>query len=121
MPAAGAGRRFGGPMPKQYLPLAGRPIIHHTLERLLDSDTLGLVVALAADDAHWSASNPPADSRLLTTVGGAGIGNGHGKHCTSRVIGGGEQGLQVGSGNTGSHRIVHQHQVVGASQIGQFP
>lgn len=71
MPAAGAGRRFGGPMPKQYLPLAGRPIIHHTLERLLDSDTLGLVVALAADDAHWSASNPPADSRLLTTVGGA--------------------------------------------------
>ncbi|GAA3910513.1 2-C-methyl-D-erythritol 4-phosphate cytidylyltransferase [Halomonas cibimaris] len=34
VPAAGQGRRMGGDRPKQYLPLAGRPIMAHTLERL---------------------------------------------------------------------------------------
>ncbi len=71
VPAAGAGSRFGGPVPKQYLALAGRPLIHHTLERLLRSDALGLVVVLAAADPHWAASGPPADPRLLTVTGGA--------------------------------------------------
>ena len=32
--AAGRGTRVGGGLPKQYLPLAGRPLILHTLERL---------------------------------------------------------------------------------------
>jgi 2-C-methyl-D-erythritol 4-phosphate cytidylyltransferase / 2-C-methyl-D-erythritol 2,4-cyclodiphosphate synthase len=30
--AAGSGQRFGGEIPKQYLPLAGRPVIRHALE-----------------------------------------------------------------------------------------
>ena len=34
VPAAGRGTRVGGACPKQYLPLAGRPLIEHTLERL---------------------------------------------------------------------------------------
>ena len=71
VPAAGSGSRLGGPVPKQYLSLAGRPVIHHTLERLLRSDALGLVVVLAAGDTRWSQSNPPADPRLLTATGGA--------------------------------------------------
>lgn len=29
--AAGRGRRFGGEIPKQYAPLAGSPLLHHTL------------------------------------------------------------------------------------------
>jgi len=29
--AAGRGYRVGGPLPKQYLPLAGRPILRHTI------------------------------------------------------------------------------------------
>ncbi|MBF0285938.1 MAG: 2-C-methyl-D-erythritol 4-phosphate cytidylyltransferase [Magnetococcales bacterium] len=32
--AAGQGRRVGGPLPKQYLPLAGVPVLLHTLRRL---------------------------------------------------------------------------------------
>lgn len=32
--AAGRGTRLGGPFPKQYLPLAGRPLLRHALERL---------------------------------------------------------------------------------------
>jgi 2-C-methyl-D-erythritol 4-phosphate cytidylyltransferase/2-C-methyl-D-erythritol 2,4-cyclodiphosphate synthase len=30
--AAGRGSRFGGPLPKQYAPLAGRPVLAHTVE-----------------------------------------------------------------------------------------
>jgi 2-C-methyl-D-erythritol 4-phosphate cytidylyltransferase / 2-C-methyl-D-erythritol 2,4-cyclodiphosphate synthase len=32
--ASGRGERFGGDRPKQYLPLAGKPLLRHTLERL---------------------------------------------------------------------------------------
>lgn len=32
--AAGEGRRFGGPVPKQFLPLAGLPLLAHTLRAL---------------------------------------------------------------------------------------
>lgn len=54
VPAAGRGRRMGADMPKQYLPLAGRPVIEHTLEVLLAHPRVdGVVVAVAADDPEW--------------------------------------------------------------------
>ena len=34
VPAAGRGLRFGGDVPKQYLPLAGRPLLEHSLRAL---------------------------------------------------------------------------------------
>jgi 2-C-methyl-D-erythritol 4-phosphate cytidylyltransferase len=71
MPAAGAGRRCGGAIPKQYQMLAGRPVILHTLERLLGGGAAGLVVVLAPADIHWPALAPPADPRLLVATGGA--------------------------------------------------
>jgi 2-C-methyl-D-erythritol 4-phosphate cytidylyltransferase len=46
--AAGRGKRFSGPIPKQFLPLAGRPILSHTLHQFAASpsvDTIWLVVA----------------------------------------------------------------------------
>ncbi len=33
--AAGRGERFGAGLPKQYLPLAGKPVLRHSLERFL--------------------------------------------------------------------------------------
>ena len=54
VPAAGRGTRVGGDCPKQYLPLAGRPLIEHTLERLAAHPRIaGLLVTLAADDRLW--------------------------------------------------------------------
>ena len=38
--AAGTGQRFGGAVPKQFLPLAGRPVIRHAAEALLRADLL---------------------------------------------------------------------------------
>jgi len=34
VPAAGSGARMGGGLPKQYLPLAGHPLIFHALAAL---------------------------------------------------------------------------------------
>ncbi|MDR0247192.1 MAG: 2-C-methyl-D-erythritol 4-phosphate cytidylyltransferase [Burkholderiales bacterium] len=51
VPAAGGSQRFGGPRPKQYMPLAGRTVLECTLWRLqqgLKPDRI--VVVLAPDD-----------------------------------------------------------------------
>lgn len=49
VPAAGRGERFGGDLPKQFLPIAGRPMLAWTLERLLAAGAERVVVALPAD------------------------------------------------------------------------
>src|SRR5215469_16866622 len=38
--AAGSGSRFGAKAPKQFLPLAGKPVIRHAAEALADYVTL---------------------------------------------------------------------------------
>jgi 2-C-methyl-D-erythritol 4-phosphate cytidylyltransferase len=54
VPAAGTGSRMQAAIPKQYLPLSGRPILLRTLERLCTFPGLsGLVVGIARDDSHW--------------------------------------------------------------------
>ena len=45
---------MGGDIPKQYLPLLGRPVIAHTLARLCNHRRIaGVIVAVAADDRWW--------------------------------------------------------------------
>ncbi len=71
VPAAGVGRRMGAPTPKQYLTVQGKPVLQHTLERLLSVEALcAVVVALGREDGYWPdlpfASNP----RILTAEGG---------------------------------------------------
>jgi 2-C-methyl-D-erythritol 4-phosphate cytidylyltransferase len=54
VPAAGSGRRFGADIPKQYLALAGKPMIEHTLDRLAAcAEVAGFVVVLADGDSYW--------------------------------------------------------------------
>jgi 2-C-methyl-D-erythritol 4-phosphate cytidylyltransferase len=55
VPAAGSGSRFGAATPKQYLPIAGRPLIHHALAALAGHPQIDRVwVVLARDDELWS-------------------------------------------------------------------
>ena len=83
VPAAGSGSRLGGPLPKQYLPLLGRPLIHHALERLCDEVRIERVyVVLAKQDRLWRAPESPrcagrveavfagGPSRAASVVGG---------------------------------------------------
>jgi 2-C-methyl-D-erythritol 4-phosphate cytidylyltransferase len=72
IPAAGTGKRMRADRPKQYLRLAGKTVIEHTLERFLCHPALsGIVVALDKDDRYWSALEIANDTSLKTVVGGA--------------------------------------------------
>jgi 2-C-methyl-D-erythritol 4-phosphate cytidylyltransferase len=54
VPAAGAGYRMGGELPKQYLELAGRPMIYHALTTLCACpDITTVFVVLAPDDDYF--------------------------------------------------------------------
>ncbi|MGH8762191.1 MAG: 2-C-methyl-D-erythritol 4-phosphate cytidylyltransferase [Nitrosospira sp.] len=54
IPAAGSGSRMGGELPKQYLPLAGRPMIYHALRTLCHSPRITRVfVVLTPGDGEW--------------------------------------------------------------------
>lgn len=51
IPAAGSGSRFGGEIPKQFLMVAGAPILIHTLRRFDGCPEIGgMIVALPASE-----------------------------------------------------------------------
>lgn len=59
IPAAGVGARMGMSMPKQYLPLLGKTVIEHTLDRLSSHPRIaGVVVVIAPGDTHWQFISP---------------------------------------------------------------
>lgn len=71
VPAAGSGARFGGDIPKQYCLLDGKPLLAQTLSRLLAPRRIdGVMLALAADDAHWRTLHHDFGKPVLTCVGG---------------------------------------------------
>ena len=75
IPCAGSGRRARGEQPKQYRPLAGAPVVSHTLAafRGLAGRFAGLALVVSADDAQVSAALPdfPGVDEHLLRVGGA--------------------------------------------------
>ena len=71
VPAAGSSRRMGGELPKQYLPLMGKTVLEHTLERLLGVDTItAIVIALPPHDNRFSSMPISQNNRILQVVGG---------------------------------------------------
>lgn len=71
IPAAGIGSRMRADRPKQYLDIAGRSILEHTLDCFLGHPMLkGLVVCLAPDDPWWPNLPCAADPRILRAEGG---------------------------------------------------
>ena len=70
VPAAGVGRRFGGDTPKQYQQLLGKPVIEHTLERLLELDDAQTVVAVSSVDTQWQKLSVFQSPRIQTVIGG---------------------------------------------------
>lgn len=71
MPAAGSGRRFGAPVPKQYLELAGRKVIEWALLPFIaDPRCTGIVVALDPGDQHFSGLPLAREKKLRTVTGG---------------------------------------------------
>ncbi len=80
MPAAGAGRRFGGALPKQYAELCGRYVIEWALRPFLDDpDCEGVIVALAAQDPWW----PQVERRWPRHRAAARLAPGGAERCES--------------------------------------
>lgn len=71
VPAAGRGARFGGDIPKQYVEIAGKPLLNWTLEALAQHPRIaGLMLVLAAGDAHWRDVTVIEGKPVLTCIGG---------------------------------------------------
>ena len=71
VPAAGHGSRFGGELPKQYVTVAGQPLVAYSLLALLAHPRVaGVVVALAPGDAHWPGWDELAGKPVLACTGG---------------------------------------------------
>lgn len=72
VPAAGRGARFGGDVPKQYLEVAGAPLLAHALDAVLaDPRVAGAVVALSAGDTRWPGWSRRGGKPVVTCAGGA--------------------------------------------------
>src|SRR2546425_705135 len=54
VPAAGSGSRFGADVLKQYSPLAGRPMLYHSIQRLLATPEVEIVLVV----------RPPGDTEF---------------------------------------------------------
>jgi 2-C-methyl-D-erythritol 4-phosphate cytidylyltransferase len=74
IPAAGTGSRMNNELPKQYLLLAGKPMIYHALHTLCHSSHIFRVfVILASDDHEWNRYDWSsfADKLAVKYCGGA--------------------------------------------------
>lgn len=55
--AGGSGKRMGGELPKQYLELAGKPVLMHTLERFKTfNDSIEIITVLPENQLRFWAS-----------------------------------------------------------------
>jgi 2-C-methyl-D-erythritol 4-phosphate cytidylyltransferase len=72
IPAAGTGNRMAKALPKQYLPLAGKPIISHTIQVFFNHPRItNIHLALSQEDAFWrSLTLEPSSKLKLHYTGG---------------------------------------------------
>ena len=69
--AAGVGARVGAPAPKQYLKLAGKTMLEHAADALLQSRRIsGLVFVLNRHDQHFAHLDLRAEHKKIHTVTG---------------------------------------------------
>ncbi|AKH62553.1 MULTISPECIES: 2-C-methyl-D-erythritol 4-phosphate cytidylyltransferase [Photorhabdus] len=71
VPAAGIGSRMNSDCPKQYLSIAGKTVIEHTLAALLgDPRIQRVVVVLNPADTQFQSLEVASDPRITTVIGG---------------------------------------------------
>ena len=70
IPAAGSGTRFGGDVPKQFLPLGGKPLVQRVVERFLFDDVATRIVVPVLDMLLSAVKSSPGE-RVQFVAGGA--------------------------------------------------
>lgn len=72
IPAAGVGSRMGAAIPKQYLPVAGAPILRHTAEAFLRAPQIAhTAVVVSAQDGYVDEALRPAARLSVLRCGGS--------------------------------------------------
>ncbi len=69
IPCGGSGSRAGTALPKQYHPVAGQPLVLHTLAALAQVPRLGHVWVVVAPDDVWWQSPPSATVSIAAYAG----------------------------------------------------
>ena len=71
VPAAGVGKRMNADRPKQYLLLAGKTVLEHTVTRLLQAEVFAAIsVAISAEDPYWPEIALSRHEKIITAPGG---------------------------------------------------
>ena len=68
VPAAGRGERFGAA--KQFVPVAGRPLLAWTVRRLREAGAASITLVLPADDLGDARRRLAADPEVICVAGG---------------------------------------------------
>jgi 2-C-methyl-D-erythritol 4-phosphate cytidylyltransferase len=69
VPAAGQGTRIGDAVPKQYIPIAGRPLMSFAIQALAAVQRITCVcVVLSPHDKHWASLDHAADAAKIEPV-----------------------------------------------------
>lgn len=72
IPAAGVGSRMAAALPKQYLPLAGKPMLLHAISAFLESPAIDHVfVVVSAEDGYIDSLALPPERATVLKTGGA--------------------------------------------------
>jgi 2-C-methyl-D-erythritol 4-phosphate cytidylyltransferase len=72
IPAAGVGARMGADGPKQYLPVGGKPMLRHSIEAFLASDSIAHTFVVVSAEDELAQQMVPRHERLsLLRCGGA--------------------------------------------------
>jgi len=69
VPAAGAGTRFGGDLPKQFRPLGGKPLVQRVVERFLFDEQVSRVV-IPVSELLLSVVSQSNEDRVKFVAGG---------------------------------------------------
>ena len=65
IPAAGAGNRMATAIPKQYLPLCGKPMVSHSIQTFFACPRIATInLALSEEDFFWRSLTLDSNSRL---------------------------------------------------------
>ena len=71
IPAAGIGSRMGSSLPKQYAPLAGKPMIQHVMQTFADSPVIDAVYLVVSAEDEYIDTLPPMPRTQILRCGGA--------------------------------------------------
>lgn len=69
IPAAGSGTRFGGDLPKQFQPFAGKPLVQYVIERFLAEEAVSRIIVPVAEPLLATVTQS-ATERVRFVAGG---------------------------------------------------